>query len=99
MSKFVEDGWISKVIPLWEEILRFIPKNCNIIDIDGALENSQGLKRGDLRENNVVVVDLCAYRYEVDDSDVNNHVDVLMTIVLMNIEVGGDIVPTIWWWG
>lgn len=36
-------------------------------------------------------VDLCACKYEVDDPDVDNILDVLMTTMLMNVEVGGNI--------
>lgn len=40
-------------------------------------------------------MDLCASSYEVDDPDVVSLCDVLMTIMLMIIEVDGDIFPTL----
>lgn len=35
-------------------------------------------------------MDLCAYRYEVDDPDTNNLFDILLTKMLMNFDVGSD---------
>lgn len=39
-------------------------------------------------------MDLCAYMYGASDPGANNLLDVLIIIMLMNVEVGGDIFPT-----
>lgn len=40
-------------------------------------------------------MNLCACRHEVDDHDADNLLDVMMTTMLMNVEVGGNFFPII----
>lgn len=49
-------------------------------------------------KDNHVYVDLFTCRCKDDDPDVDNLLDILMTIILINVEDGGDIFPTSWWW-
>lgn len=39
-------------------------------------------------------MDLCAYRYKVDDPNVNM-TTTFMNVEVMNVEVSGDILPTL----